>query len=387
MFLELLQVALGNRDRLTHTLSEEEWLVVLKECKRQALLGIAYYGLNRLPKEQWPTMEVVWRWTKVAARIMEINAFMDERCKEVTGRLREDGVACRVFKGQSLAQYYGELAPYRSSGDIDVIAVKNYGKLEVRRKFLTEYVRKSLGGDTVSYHHIDVVMFPWREEHRWNPHVEVHFTPTYLANPYRNGRLQKWVDGLVNGDSSTSFMASTNKKDNSANYPNLTDAETDVVFILGHIFRHYIEEGVGMRQMMDLYMVLQKVAHRKSVMRRLESFGYGRFASAVMWALWRIFEANGNEYEYENFFNWRLRWEWMLCKPNKKLGQKLLEQVMHGGNFGKADDRIKKLNKGRNAFVRFCKRETFYMRNVIDYPGEVLWLPMLQWRRWKLRKD
>ena len=51
-FFELLQVAIGNRDSLSTTLSPDEWEQLYVIAKEQTLTGIAFAALERLPQEQ-----------------------------------------------------------------------------------------------------------------------------------------------------------------------------------------------------------------------------------------------------------------------------------------------------------------------------------------------
>lgn len=45
LFFELLQVALGNRERLNKVPSSEEWTEMYAESERQAVTGILFHGI------------------------------------------------------------------------------------------------------------------------------------------------------------------------------------------------------------------------------------------------------------------------------------------------------------------------------------------------------
>ena len=49
-FFELLQVAIGTRERLSTTLSPDEWEQLYVIAKEQTLTGIAFAALERLPQ-------------------------------------------------------------------------------------------------------------------------------------------------------------------------------------------------------------------------------------------------------------------------------------------------------------------------------------------------
>lgn len=51
-FYTILQSAIGKMVQLSHTLSEKEWNEIFGLAKKQALVGIMFEGIERLPKEQ-----------------------------------------------------------------------------------------------------------------------------------------------------------------------------------------------------------------------------------------------------------------------------------------------------------------------------------------------
>lgn len=67
--------------------------------------------------------------------------------------------------------------------------------------------------------------------------------------------------------------------------------EFNLVYVLLHIYRHVFHEGIGLRQLMDYYMVLQAASKSKNenselrelAMKILRRFGLERFAGAVMY--------------------------------------------------------------------------------------------------------
>ena len=97
-------------------------------------------------------------------------------------------------------------------------------------------------------------------------------------------------------------------------------ASVNVVYQMCHLFSHYFDKGLGLRQLMDYYFVLRvwhndameckdlqtqgmwseglgtAVMSKEEVMAVLRSFGMGKFAGAVMWVLNEVF-GGGNENE------------------------------------------------------------------------------------------
>ena len=196
----------------------------------------------------------------------------------------------------------------------------------------------------------------------------------------------------------------------------------NVVYQMCHLFSHYFDEGLGLRQLMDYYFALRvwhndvmeckdlqsqgmwseglgtPVMSASEIMAVLRSFGMGKFAGAVMWVLNEAFvgvNENDNENEKSPRMNTdghrellindeRLRISdcpWMICEPNEKEGKKLLAEIMQGGNFGQYDTRDASLKKGGMMKHGVWKLKRV-MRLVSSYPEEALWEPVF--RVWHL---
>lgn len=52
LFIEVLQVAIGQRRCISKVLTVEEWRLMYELFKKHALLGIGYVAIQKLPKEQ-----------------------------------------------------------------------------------------------------------------------------------------------------------------------------------------------------------------------------------------------------------------------------------------------------------------------------------------------
>ena len=200
------------------------------------------------------------------------------------------------------------------------------------RKAVIEYVKMQhrLEGNNVSpvirYHHIEAPKMDGTE-------VEVHFRPCYANSPLRNWRMQRWFNAHAD-------VCMKNKTQMGFAVPT---ASVNVVYQMCHLFSHYFDEGIGLRQLMDYYFALRvwhndvmeckdlqsqgmwseglgtPVMSADEVMSVLRSFGMGKFASAVIWVLHEVFAMPALCY---------------ICEPNEREGKKLLEEIMKGGNFG-----------------------------------------------------
>ena len=293
---------------------------------------------------------IFMQWLAIAAKIQQRNEDMDKKTAEVWTLLNNAGLKCAVLKGQGVAELYeirneelgirnDSLGMLRQSGDIDVW-VK--GGFDV----VNDFVQKTRPTDDIAYHRFHYDMYADTE-------VELHHRPTLMRNLFDDRRLQQWCDSF---DADTFVMT-----EKGFAVPSL---EFNRIFILTHIYRHFLFEGIGLRQLMDYYFVLR--TRNLDLNKLLVELSLRRFAAAVMWVMGHVF---GLEREY------------MLCEPDEKEGRFILDEIMQTGNFGYGDSRYKRHSK--------LKRMTKHgLHLLIHYPSEVLWTPvwLVYHKVWKYRK-
>lgn len=71
MILELIRVALGKQLKLSHNPSQEEWKELFSETQKQSVVGIAFEGVQKLPKEQWQSQALLFEWIGVTEMIKQ----------------------------------------------------------------------------------------------------------------------------------------------------------------------------------------------------------------------------------------------------------------------------------------------------------------------------
>ena len=351
LFFELIQVAIGRKNSLSYTPTAKEWEKLYRVAESQAILGICFAGVKRLQDTGYCVPEPLFmQWLAMAAKIQQRNGDMDQKTAEVWALLNKAGLDCAVLKGQGVAELYeirneelgirnDSLGMLRQSGDIDVW-VK--GGFDV----VNDFVQKTRPSDDIAYHRFHYDMYADTE-------VELHHRPTLMRNLFDDRRLQQWCDSF---DADTFVMT-----EKGFAVPSL---EFNRIFILTHIYRHFLFEGIGLRQLMDYYFVLR--TRNLDLNKLLVELSLRRFAAAVMWVMGHVF---GLEREY------------MLCEPDEKEGRFILDEIMQTGNFGYGDSRYKRHSK--------LKRMTKHgLHLLIHYPSEVLWTPvwLVYHKVWKYRK-
>lgn len=346
LFIELIQVALGNRDSLSRNPSAEEWNALYEVSIRQTVAGVAFEGVKKLPDTQRPPQKLLLEWIALSEQIKSRNKYVDKQTAAIWKQLKEDGLDPAVLKGQGIATLYGELAPYRQSGDIDICVKGGYQKV-------SDYVQQTLPTDDLAYHRFH---YPYFED----TEVELHHRPTLMRNLLDDKKLAQWYNSF--GADSFVYI-----EDKGFAVPSL---EFNRIFILTHIYRHFLFEGIGLRQVMDYYFVLKAQNNGKSQMddvrRTLHELRLTRFAEAMMWILYTQF---GLEEKY------------LICGMNEKEGRFVLSEIFETGNFGQADKRF----KGMSKLHRMTKHGIYLL---LHYPSEVIWTPiwLVYHKVWKWRK-
>ena len=81
--------------------------------------------------------------------------------------------------------------------------------------------------------------------------VELHFFPCSMNNPLYHARLQKWF--RRNADLQCSNVVSLPDGVGEIAIPTTA---FNVVYLLSHLYHHFFDEGIGMRQIIDYYVVM-----------------------------------------------------------------------------------------------------------------------------------
>lgn len=356
LFFELLQVALCHRYSLSHTPSTEEWEEIYKLSKQHTLHGVAFAGVERLPKDQLPPPRRIRQWAIKAERLRDKNHKASEKTVAVSNYFIKNGFHCIILKGQGNAINYPEhLKTLRTPGDIDVWAwpLRNKNHNHDIRDIVSFCLSKKKG-EYIYYHNLD---FPILSDIP----VEVHYRPTWLYNPIRNHRLQKWFTKYKHTDNHITYDGYL-----------IPNTEFNVVFQLLHLYKHIFEEGIGLRQLLDYYMVLSSFTDEKSKVNSLiKSLGLNTFAAAVMHVIQQVFLGTDEQQK------------WMLCVPSSKEGEILLHEIMQSGNFGQYDERYNWAEVS-NGSMRYrglsyaVARLRHNIRFLASYPSEVLCEPFFR---------
>lgn len=346
IIVDFLRFCIGSAKEIPDSLKEADWKELYAIAKMQALLGVLFHGIRRLPKELAPEQKLLMQWMVIAEMIRKQNIRLFQDSVKVCQNFENTGFANCILKGQGNALLYPD--PYmRTPGDIDIY-------LTGGRKRVMQYINKVCPNQVMRYHHVD---FPVMKTA-----IEVHFTPSYMFFPIHNSRMQKWF-GMVM-DLQCSDVVTLPDGYGEITVPTMS---FNVIYILSHLYRHVFTEGIGLRQLIDYYFVLVKseegrVKNLTALQRELKYLGLWKFAGAVMYVL---HEALGVPKEK------------MIAPIDVNEGRFLLAEIMQGGNFGQYDTRLgSKENEGK--LHRYLRMSLRNLRFVKHYPTAALSEPLFR---------
>ena len=356
IFFDFLRFCIGSAKEIPASVKDADWKVLYVIAKKQALLGVLFYGIQRLPKELAPEQKLLMQWMVMAEQIRKQNIRLFQDSVKVCKNFENEGFSNCILKGQGNALLYPD--PYmRTPGDIDIYLVM-------------QYINNVCPNQVMRYHHVD---FPVMKTA-----IEVHFTPSYMFFPIHNSRMQKWFKEVMD-------LQCSNVVTLPDGYGEITVPTTsfNVVYILSHLYRHVFTEGIGLRQLLDYYFVVMMwhtdltnltdsdSADLAALQRELKRLGLWKFAGAVMYVLHEVFG---------------LEEDMMIVPMNEKEGMFLLDEIMRGGNFGQYDDRLGD-KTGEGKVHRYFRMSLRNMRFVRHYPSEALCEPLFRtwfffWKVW-----
>lgn len=335
-FYKLLRIACGS-DEPFAKVSDGEWFSIYDEATHQMVLGVVYSALRKLPRDVQPPMEIMFQWASEVENIKGFNELLNGEAARYTQMFAEVGMRTFILKGPANARLYPD-AFSRQPGDIDIWVEGGFKKVHAALKNL---------GFTKGYvasHHIHL---PTDGK---GVIVEVHFKPSSGNwNPISSIPLQKFLkaeldDAILVPEG---FYV-----------PNMKFA---LAMQLAHIQRHFVNGGVGFRQLMDYYILLKNSTEedRGAVTAHLKPMGLWHIAGAVMWLLQTVFKLERN---------------FMLCEPDEFRGKWLLDSVLEGGNFGHygAEEKM-------NFVRRWFKKRIFIFHRMKFDAWEVLWSAIRYW--------
>lgn len=236
IFFEFLRFCIGTVQEVPSSLKGADWRVLYAMARKQCLVGVLFDGIKRLPADVGMDKALLFQWMAQNQTLRKTNARLDKAAVEVAEWFGRKGFRTCVLKGQGNALLYPP-GMERTPGDIDLWVDGGDRKV-------VSFVRSLSPDEKVCYHHIGFPEYNGVE-------VEVHFRPSFLFCFRHNRRLQGYYERVM--DEQFAHRVKLGEQGEVA----VPKAEFNLIFQLTHIFTHLMNEGIGLRQLLDYFFLLK----------------------------------------------------------------------------------------------------------------------------------
>ena len=236
IFFDFLRFCIGSAKEIPSSLKEADWKELYAITKKQCLVGVLFDGIKKLPAEHvGMKKELLLQWMAESQMLEKANVRLNDAAIQVSEWFRKKGFRTCILKGQGNALMYPN--PYsRTPGDIDIWVGGG-------DKRVISFVRSISPHEKACYHHIEFPSYKGVE-------VEVHYRPSFLLCFWHNRKLQKYYERVKEEQFSHRVMLGEQGE------IAIPTAEFNLIFQLTHIFSHLMNEGIGLRQLLDYYYVI-----------------------------------------------------------------------------------------------------------------------------------
>ena len=351
-FLQLLHYSLF-RDSfpLITIVSHGDWQAMYALAKKQTVLGLVYDGIQMLDTDHRPDKPILLDWFAKSIQVERENQILNQRLIEVINRYKEKGLSPVLLKGQGLGQYYPNPL-HRQSGDIDLYFFDQYDEANA---VAAEFDEVQFHPDT-SYHRA----FEYKG-------VEVENHRIYIGfNSKRNQRAWEKVQQLV--------PLVQNEKLKMGDFEvDVPCPQMNVIYVFLHFMHHFLQVGVGMRQVCDWTCLWYAKHDEIDKDLFLQCVNLLRIRRAMTALTYIVTTYLGLPAEYIPLD--------ATTPQAKKDGELMLRDILDQGNFGHDTEIMRGFKRNHHwhnlknyykAFLRQMRLYRFYPSEVRAYPW--VWL-------------
>lgn len=329
-FFELLRAGVWGRDAFVPS-PPISWPEVIEMAKRQSVSGLIFDGLQTLPKPVLPKGNHILGLFSTTYSIEKLNKQVNTAVAQIVCYLNKHGVSNRLMKGQGCALLYPNPL-HRQSGDIDLfVGSRQYEKAKALIKAKGIEIEKEGAYDT---------HFLWGDVL-----VELHRLETKLYYPCNNKafqqicRKEEWERPItieIGGQQVELFNQTFN-----------------AFYIFVHLYHHFMQVGVGLRQVCD-WMLLLKQNEEEIDWERLHKYVRAIKAERA----WKAFYGLAVE---RLGLQLTVTPQWMQDCDKVDI-QFVLHDIFKVGNFGKYGTSMQKRTFGKGILVNVDSFAALVMR-------------------------
>ena len=344
IFFDFLRFCIGSESKIPSSLKEADWKELYRIAQKQCLVGILFDGIQMLPPaEVGMSKDLLLQWMMQCQMLEKTNVRLNDAAIQVSEWFGKKGFRTCILKGQGNALLYPN-GLHRTPGDIDIW-------VEGGDKRVISFVRSISPHEKACYHHIEFPSYKGVE-------VEVHYRPSFLLCFWHDRKLQKYYERMKEEQFSHRVML---REQGEVAIPT---AEFNLIFQLTHIFSHLMNEGIGLRQLVDYYYLISMLSVNcemlTSLQKELKDLGLWKFAGGIMYIMKEVFGMPASR---------------LIVPPNEKYGRFVLNEVLEAGNFGRHDERYW---FGKSKLGHNLQRVYRDIRLVTYFPAEALCEPIFR---------
>lgn len=351
IFFDFLRFSIGSESEIPSSLKKADWKELYRIALKQCLVGILFDGIQRLTSSDVGiSRDLLLQWMMQCQMLEKANVRLNDAAIQVSEWFRKKGFRTCILKGPGNALLYPN-GLHRTPGDIDIW-------VEGGDKRVISFVRSISPHEKACYHHIEFPSYKGVD-------VEVHYRPSFLLCFWHNRKLQKYYERVK--EEQFSHRVKLGEQGEIA----IPTAEFNLIFQLTHIYAHLMNEGIGLRQLLDYYFVLLHADIKDvfELQRNLKHIGLWKFAGAIMYIMQEVFGMAESK---------------LIVPPNENYGKFVLNEVLEAGNFGMYDKRNR---FGRSKLGHNIQRIYRDIRLLSYFPAEALSEPIFRtWHFfWRLK--
>lgn len=214
-----------------------DWTQVLRLAQKQTVSGLVAHAIKHVPEPYRPDAANHRNLQITAMRICQSHALLNRKLAETKRFLDSKGIHSVLFKGQGVALNYPD-STIRQCGDIDLYV----GERNFQRTL--SLFKPGTSEDKFRF----IKHFDFDDQ---GVHIEIHRIAEKLPVRRVNRLFQEWtVKNLEESELRQEMIGGESI--------NLPPVNFDVIYIMNHIWHHFIMGGVGLRQICDWTMYLHR---------------------------------------------------------------------------------------------------------------------------------
>ena len=277
-----------------------DWQGLSREAKSQGIYLSMFYVLNQIANGI--PEEISAEYSRLARRATARNLQVEFSQAELVSVLEQKGYPYVILKGEASASYY-PVPELRQLGDVDFMVAEGYVQPVME-------AMKALGYEC-----------QWQDHHwmmeKGRSRLEMHLEPSGIPEKTGRSEIMEYFR--------TIYARSREVTDGSGVFRIAGDAHHGLILIL-HMLHHTVEEGLGLRHIMDWACYVRATAGETfwhdSLLPLLRQIGLFRF-TAVMTKICAMYFG-------------------IVCPAwaedaEEELCRQMMEDILAGGNFGQKD--------------------------------------------------